>query len=60
MPGVDSSSLYPTMSSVNAFRFVFDRYFDAGLPLLPDKSWIHQDKHHPYVLTDITERLPGH
>lgn len=48
------------MSSVNAFRFVFDRYFDAGLPLLPDKSWINQDKHHPYVLTDITERLPGH
>jgi hypothetical protein len=60
LPGVDSSSLNPTMSSVNAFRFVFDRYFDAGLGLLPDKSWIHQDKHHPYVLTDITDRLPGH
>jgi hypothetical protein len=59
LPGVDSSSLYPTMSSVNAFRFVFDRYFDAGLQLLPDRSWIHQDKHHPYVLTDITDRLPG-
>ena len=60
LPGVDSSSLSPTMSSVNAFRFIFDRYFDAGLELLPDRSWIHQDKHHPYVLTDITDRLPGH
>jgi hypothetical protein len=60
LPGVDSSSLYPTMSSVNAFRFVFNAYFEAGLPLLPDRSWIHQDKHHPYVLTDITDRLPDH
>ena len=60
LPGVDSSALSRTMSSVNAFRFVFNRYFDAGLPLLPDRSWIHQDKHHPYVLTDVTERLPSH
>jgi hypothetical protein len=60
LPGVDSSGLYPTMSSVNAFRFVFDLYFDADLPLLPDRNWIHRDKHHPYVLTDVTDRLPGH
>jgi hypothetical protein len=59
LPGVDPTPLYPTMSSVNAFRLVFDLYFDAGLPLLPDRSFIHQDKHHPYVLTDVTERLPG-
>jgi hypothetical protein len=60
LPGVDGSALYPTMSSVNAFRFVFNEYFDAGMALLPDRSWIHQDKHHPYVLTDITDRLPDH
>jgi hypothetical protein len=58
LPGVDDSTLYPGMSSVNSFRFVFDRYFDADLPLLPDRSYIHQDKHHPYVLTDVTDRLP--
>lgn len=58
LPGVDASELYPGMSSVNSFRFVFDRYFDAGLGLLPDRSYIHQDKHHPYVLTDVTDRLP--
>jgi hypothetical protein len=57
LPGVDASRLYPTMSSVNTFRLVFDLYFDAGLGLLPDRSWIHRDKHHPFALTDITSRL---
>jgi hypothetical protein len=57
LPGVDASALYPTMSSVNAFRLVFGLYFGADLPLLPDRSLIHRDKHHPFDLTDVTERL---
>ena len=59
LPGVDptQAGLYPEMSSVNSFRVVFNAYFDAGLPLLPDRNWIHRDKHHPYDLTDVTERL---
>ena len=48
------------MSSVNAFRLVFDLYFDADLPLLPDRAWIHSDKHHPFNLTDVTERLDSY
>jgi len=59
LPGSGAPGPGPTMSSVNAWRFVLDRYFDAGLGLLPDRSFIHQDKSHPYVLTDITDRLPG-
>ena len=57
LPGVDASGLYPTMSSVNTFRLVLDLYFDADLPLLPDRAWIHRDKHHPFDLTDVTDRL---
>ncbi len=57
LPGVRATGLYPTMSSVNSFRLVFDLYFDADLPLLPDRAWIHRDKHHPFNLTDVTERL---
>jgi hypothetical protein len=30
--------LYPTMSSVNTFRIVLNKYFDAKLPLLKDES----------------------
>jgi len=57
LPGVDTSGLYPTMSSVNTFRLILDLYFDADLPLLPDRAWIHRDKHHPFDLTDVTDRL---
>jgi hypothetical protein len=57
LPGVDDSALYPTMSSVNTFRLVFNLYFGTDYPLLPDRAWIHRDKHHPFDLTDVTSRL---
>ena len=59
LPGVDDTCLYQGMSSVNQFRLVFDLYFDAGLPLLPDRSYIHRNRSHPYDLTDVTDRLPA-
>ena len=58
LPGVDQTCLYPGMSSVNTFRVVFDLYFDANLPVLPDRNYIHRDRDHPYDLTDVTDRLP--
>ena len=59
LPGVDDTCLYQGMSSVNQFRLVFDLYFDAGLPLLPDRSYLHRNRSHPYDLTDVTDRLPA-
>ena len=58
LPGVDETCLYPGMSSVNTFRVVLDLYFDARLPLLPDRNYSHRDKSHPSDLTEITDRLP--
>lgn len=58
LPGLDESCLYPGMSSVNAFRLVFNLYFDAGLPLLPDRSFLHTRVGRPYDLTEVTDRLP--
>ena len=59
LPGTGSPDLPPTMSSVNTFRLIFDRYFGAGLPLLPDRSFTSAGKFRPYDLTDITDRLPS-
>ena len=59
LPGVAETCLYPGMSSVNTFRVVFDLYFDAGMPLLPDRNFIHRNRSHPYDLTDVTDRLPA-
>ena len=57
LPGLDASRLYPTMTSVNAFRLILSEYFGADLPLLPDRSFAHQDPRHPYDLEEITDRL---
>lgn len=58
LPGEDGSPTpYPTISPVNTFRLIFDRYFGAALPLLPDRTWVFQDNGHPYRLTEVTDRL---
>lgn len=59
LPGVSNTCMYAGMSSINTFRLVFDLYFDANLPLLPDRNYIHRDRDHPYDLTEITDRLPS-
>ncbi len=40
LPGKGSAKLYPTISLVNSFRLIFDEYFEANYPLLPDETYI--------------------
>ncbi len=37
-PDKNYSLLYPTITSVNTFRVVFQQYFGANLPVLPDNN----------------------
>jgi len=39
LAGHRSGGLYPTITSVNTFRVIFNTLFEAGLPLLPDTSY---------------------
>ena len=50
LPGVDPAAVgvHDRISPVNAFRVVFNAYFDAGLPLLPDVTWLSPDYAHIY------------
>jgi hypothetical protein len=48
---------YSTISSVNTFRLIFDRYFGADLPLLPDRSFVARAPKTPYDLIEVTSRL---
>lgn len=60
LPGVSHDKLYPSISPVNSFRLIFDLYFGAKMPLLPDRSYVFHDWHHLYDFTDVTKRLrPG-
>ena len=56
-PPADAPAVYPNMTLINTFPIVLDRYFDAGIPLLPDRSYTSAAWVKPYDLTDITDRL---
>src|SRR3990172_1465221 len=57
LPGVGTSDLYPSMTPVNTFRFIFNKYFGANLELLPDKNYVYQDEDHFYKFIEVTDRL---
>jgi hypothetical protein len=62
LPGVataDAPAVYPDMTLINTFPIVLDRYFDAGIPLLPDRIYTSATLRRPYDLTDVTARLAG-
>jgi hypothetical protein len=42
LPGVDAAEagVHDRISPVNAFRVVFNAYFEADLPLLPDRTYL--------------------
>lgn len=53
----DAPQPYPTISSVNTFRLLFDRYFGTDLPMLPDRSFAAAQTRYPYRLIEVTDRL---
>jgi hypothetical protein len=57
LPGVDPRALYPTISPVNSFRVVFNSYFGANMPLLPDRTLRQISDLQPFAFDDITTRL---
>lgn len=57
LPGVKDPGLYPTITPVNTFRTVFNLYFDAGLPTLPDRSYAWRDLDHRYTFIDVTDQV---
>ena len=52
--------LYQSISPVNSFRVVLNTYFDAGLELLPDRSY-YSTWGDPFKFIDVTDkvRLPS-
>jgi hypothetical protein len=52
-----ATDLYPSITPVNNFRLLFNEYFDAGLDLLPDRSFVFRDELHPYDFIDVTDRV---
>lgn len=49
--------LYPEITPVNSFRVLFNDYFQAGLPLLEDKSYCSPVRVNPYRWSDVKPLL---
>jgi hypothetical protein len=56
MPGMNSNLLYPSISSVNTFRVIFDNYFGTNYKLLDDRSY-YSTFDHLFNLVDVTDLL---
>ena len=57
LPGADTRVLYPSISPVNSFRVVFNTYFGANLPLLPDRTIRHVSDRQPFAFDDLTNQV---
>jgi hypothetical protein len=59
VPGadLDAAGFHDAITPVNAFRLIFNTRFGTDLPLLPDRSWAHEDLEHFYDFFEVTDRL---
>jgi hypothetical protein len=55
LPDGGSKALYSTITPVNSFRVVFNQYFGAHLPLLPDNSFTSTYTR-PYDFKAVTDK----
>lgn len=56
LPGGGNDLLYPSITPVNTFRLIFNRYFGQEYPLLPDRSY-YKGYATSYDFYDVTERV---
>jgi hypothetical protein len=56
LPDNGSEELYETVSPVNSFRIIFNRYFNASYPLLKDDSY-YSSYVLPYQFKGLTSQL---
>jgi hypothetical protein len=57
VPGLANSGLYQTITPVNSFRLIFNSYFNAGFPLLPDKNFGFRNLNHIRDFIDLTDQV---
>lgn len=57
LPGVANPGLYQTITPVNSFRLIFNRYFNAGFALLPDKNFGFRNLNHIRDFIDLTDQV---
>ncbi|HJR19495.1 MAG TPA: sulfatase-like hydrolase/transferase [Actinomycetota bacterium] len=57
LPGVREPELPSGMTPVNIFRKLLSLYFGSSLPLLPDESYVWEDRQHLYRFVRVTDQV---
>jgi hypothetical protein len=57
LPGVKSEDLPNDITLVNLFRFIFNQYFQANLPMLENREYSFQDQKYIFDPVDVTDRV---
>lgn len=59
LPGerAEEAGLYPSISSVNEFRVIFNHYLGTEYELLPDRAFVWPDTYDIYEFVDVTDRV---
>jgi len=57
LPGVDDYSITTITSAVNTFRIVFNKYFDANLPLRENRQYYYMNQLSFYEFEDVSTRV---
>jgi hypothetical protein len=55
-PDQDYSSMYPTITPVNSFRLIFNKYFGAQFDILDDQVF-YSSGSHPFLFLNVTDRI---
>jgi hypothetical protein len=58
-PDGDYATLYDTITPVNSFRTIFNKYFGAKLERLPDRIYASPDVFQIYDFFDVTDLVHG-
>ena len=54
---LEAEGFHDAITPVNTFRILFNARFGTDLPLLPDRTWAHEDLYRFYDFFEITDRL---
>ena len=57
LPKFATSSKMTFSSNVNIFRYIFQRYFNANLEILPDKNFVYRGQDHYYDFVDVSAKI---
>jgi len=57
LPGIKKTGLYQTITPVNSFRIIFNKYFGTNYELLPDETYTIPNDRSSYQYTNVTDKI---